>query len=758
MEAYLDSVTESFLEGDYQLSQLSVSTSVIESDDAWNLEEPIPVGEIINAFRVQKTLVQQGGQVFIPLHEDDSAELTGEYLIYRRETDETLLSEDSDPHELHFLNANTGGDDFREVREAESTYLAYRMRFWHSSYSPSELPSYLPSEYFDDRPPQPPRELSAVDPLSDDEYDDFIDATEQAMANELEAERRSVWDSNRGMSIDRLQREQGGDGIASAGYSRLAEDRISVSAPGSGTHRNPVQSTYGIHEGNIVGVASGGDSNSPIVPGIVTRVGLSDFNIELDWEATTRTSQAKDDLRRADRVSVAILDRNIAFQRERSAFRQMADSSSGKQLLAGDSSLSFDAPLSVSLNTSLELNSYQRRAAINALRAEDAYCIHGPPGTGKTRTLTAVIQSAVESGERVLVCAHSNQAVDNLIAGESSPDNPDEESLHGIIQAEGYRMARIGRRDQITSRVVSTHYADEETDRAQIVATTTNSADRLDLARFSLIVVDEATQASIPATAVPFQLGSKLVLAGDHKQLPPYHSAETASDEAFYPSLFEHILDRFGDDAKTTLRRQYRMHESIANFSNKEFYDGLLLHGEPNRSATISGLQPLVGINISNPESDQGNSRENPSEVEVVVAQVQRSLNAGVDASDVGVITPYTGQKGLVESELASEFDADTAEKIKVQTIDSFQGGQREVILVSFTVSNDRNNSGFLAFPNEGPRRLNVALTRAKKRLVLVGDWDTLSSIAPHRDTSTSCADLYRRLLEYIHEQGRMVG
>ncbi|MFA9518622.1 hypothetical protein ACERIT_15650, partial [Halopenitus sp. H-Gu1] len=373
MEAYLDSVTTSFLEGGHQLSQLSVSASMLESDDSWSLDEPLPVGEIINAFRVQKTLVQQAGQVFIPLHAEDSAELTGEYLIYRRETDETLLSDDSDPHELHFLNAETGGDDFREIGESELTYLAYRMRFWHSSYSPSERPSYLSSEYFDDRPPQPPRELSAVDPLSDDEYEEFIDTTEQAMANELEAERRSVWDSHRGMSIERLQREQGGDGIASAGYSRLAEDRISVSAPGSGAHRNPVESTYGIHEGNIVGVAPGDDSNSPIVPGIVTRVGLSDFRVELDWEATTRTSQVKDELRRVNRVSVAIFDRNIAFQRERSAFREMADSSSGKQLLAGDSSLSFGAPLSVSLNTSLELNSYQRRAAINALRAEDAY-------------------------------------------------------------------------------------------------------------------------------------------------------------------------------------------------------------------------------------------------------------------------------------------------------------------------------------------------------------------------------------------------
>lgn len=757
MEGFLNSVTESFLEGDHQHSQLSASASMLESDDSWSLEEPIPVGEIVNAFRIQKTLVQRGGQVFIPLHVEDSAELTGEYLVYRRETDKTLLSDDSDPHELHFLNAETGKDDFREVGEAGLTYLAYRMRFWHSSNSLPETPSYLSSKYFDDRPPQPPEELSAIDPLSDDEYETFIDSTEQAMANELKAECRSVWGSNRGLSIERLQREQDGDGISSAGYSRSAEDSISVSVPGSGAYRNPVESTYGIYEGNIVAVAPD-DSNSPVVPGIVNSVGLSSFRVELDWEATTRPSQAKGELRSANRVSIAILDRNIAFQRERSAFRDLADSSAGKRLLAGESFLSFDAPLSVSLNTVLELNSYQRRAAINALRAEETYCIHGPPGTGKTRTLTAVIQSAVKSGQRVLVCAHSNQAVDNLIAGESSPEDPDEDSLHGIIQAEEYRMTRIGRQDQITSRVVSTHYADEETDRPHIVATTTNSADRLEIKQFDLIVVDEATQASIPATAVPFKFGSKLVLAGDHKQLPPYHSGENASDEVFYPSLFEHLLDRFGDDAKTTLRRQYRMHESIANFSNKEFYDGLLLHGEDNKSATLSGLQPLVGININNPESDRGNSRSNSHEAEVVAAQVQKSLNAGVDASDIGVITPYTGQKGLVESKLLSEFDTNKAEKIKVQTIDSFQGGQREVIIVSFTVSNDRNNSGFLAFPNEGPRRLNVALTRAKKRLVLIGNWETLSSFASHRDASTSCADLYGRLYDYINKQGKMVG
>jgi len=758
MESYLDSVTESFLEDDPQPSQLSVSPSLLESEESWYLQEEIPIEEIINAFRVQKTLEQPGGQVFIPLHAEDSAELTGEYLIYRRETDETLLGDDSDPDELHFPNENTGGDAFREVEEAGSTYLAYRMRFWHSEYNPHENPSYLSTEYFDDRPPQPPRELPAEDPFSDEEYKSFINTTEDAMAKQLVAERRSTWDSSQGMSVERLQRAQDEDGIISAEYSQPSDDRVSVSAPRSGTHRNSVESTYGIHEGNIVAVAAGDGSKTPIVPGTVTRVGLSDFHVELDWEAARQPSQAKETLQSTHRVSVGILDRNIAFQRERSAFRDMTSTTEGKRLLAGESSLSFDSPLSVTLDTSLELNPYQRRAAINALRANDAYCIHGPPGTGKTRTLTAIIQSAVESRQRVLVCAHSNQAVDNLIAGESTRDDPDEDSLHGIIQTEGYRLARIGRQDQIISRVVAANYVDEDLDQAQIVATTTNSADRLDLRRFNLIVVDEATQASIPAVAVPFKLGPRLVLAGDHKQLPPYYSSENASDEAYYPSLFEHLMERFGDDAKTTLRRQYRMHESIANFSNGEFYDDLLLHGEPNKSETISGLEPVVAINIDKPESDREDSRENPHEVNVVVAQVQKALNAGIDPSDIGVITPYTGQKSFVEEELTSEFDRSEAHQIKVQTIDSFQGGQREIIIVSFTVSNNRHNSGFLAFPNEGPRRLNVALTRAKKRLVLIGNWETLSSIASHRDSATSCADLYNRLYEYVEEHGKTVG
>ncbi len=253
-------------------------------------------------------------------------------------------------------------------------------------------------------------------------------------------------------------------------------------------------------------------------------------------------------------------------------------------------------------------------------------------------------------------------------------------------------------------------------------------------------------------------MGDQIVLAGDHKQLPPYHSEEIDSSESFFPSLFEQILERFGDGVKATLRKQYRMHEKIANFSNREFYDDLLLHGEENRTATLDDLKPLVGLHSDSPEEEAGNSYINQKEAEIVTAQVQKALNADVEPEDVGVITPYSKQKQPVLNELRNELGSEISDNVKVQTIDSFQGGQREVIIVTFTRSNSNSNIGFLSFPNEGPRRLNVALTRAKKRLVLIGNWDTLSSVQTGESDSETCANLYSRLENYIEQYGVMYG
>ncbi|WP_455449790.1 AAA domain-containing protein [Natrinema thermotolerans] len=458
MKSYLDSLSDAFLEGQMDIKQLSVSPEKIDNQQGWTLQDPVPVDEIINAFRIQETLVQPGGQVLIPLHEEETAEITGEFVFYHFQDDDELLDEESDPHELRFVT--DAGTDLRVVSDAKSSYLAYRMRFWHSDYSPPSEPSFLPEQYHDDRPPNPPKELDAVDPLDDAQYEQFVDSIFDALNDQYESETRSAWESSGRPSIRRLMRSEDGDGIGSTIASFTDNNTLRISASTSGVSRTEVESTYGIHQGCIVAVATGDIDNQPIIAGRVTDVGRNDFSVTLDWETANNESEVRSDLDSSDAVSIGILYRNIAFQREFEAFSEMVDTELGKQILAGSDDISFDSPLTVELNTSLELNTYQSQAAINALRANQVYCIHGPPGTGKTRTLTAIIESAVKARQRVLVCAHSNQAVDNIVQGDSTQSDPDSESLHGIIQANGFSLSRVG--NSIESQLVSEFYTDTE--------------------------------------------------------------------------------------------------------------------------------------------------------------------------------------------------------------------------------------------------------------------------------------------------------
>ncbi|RLM62970.1 hypothetical protein DVK08_18360 [Halorubrum sp. Atlit-9R] len=231
-------------------------------------------------------------------------------------------------------------------------------------------------------------------------------------------------------------------------------------------------------------------------------------------------------------------------------------------------------------------------------------------------------------------------------------------------------------------------------------------------------------------------------------------------DRGLHASLFEQLLDVYGEDLAQTLYRQYRMHESIAEFASQEFYDGRLEHGEDNRTATIDGLSPLLAIddNSGEAQNSSSNSYHNPTEAQYVVAQVQRALNHDVDASDIGVITGYSDQREVIRSELVNSIEGLEYNSVDVETIDKFQGGQREVIIVSFTRSNPESDSGFLESPPQTARkRLNVAITRAKKRLVLIGDWETLSIPAVFRDSSESCADTFARLRDYLQDRDCMV-
>jgi superfamily I DNA and/or RNA helicase len=220
-------------------------------------------------------------------------------------------------------------------------------------------------------------------------------------------------------------------------------------------------------------------------------------------------------------------------------------------------------------------------------------------------------------------------------------------------------------------------------------------------------------------------------------------------------SLFEHVLDVYGDEVSTLLRKQYRMHRAIAAFPNEAFYGGKLTHGQRNRAWTVGDLDPLVGIQVDGDEQETpGGSYYNEAEAAVVVDEVDRLRRNGVPASRIGVITPYSGQVGKIVQALD---DDELAERVDVATVDSFQGGEREAIVVSFVRSNDRGDTGFLTFPHEGPRRLNVAMTRAQKRCALVGDWSTLRATPSHRSPDEDASHVFDALYDHLEERDSLV-
>lgn len=434
------------------------------------------------------------------------------------------------------------------------------------------------------------------------------------------------------------------------------------------------------------------------------------------------------------------------YDRQQDAINRSKRDSHINSIISGDVDLKI-SDVDIASIIDPELNMPQQQAVNQALGAKDLACIHGPPGTGKTRTLTAIVKAAVARGDTVLAVAHSNQAVDNLIVGTSTVDAADEDSLHYAAKEGIFDIARVGQHS--SNNVMQKYHMNTKPSNAEVVAGTMSAAAKIS-ADFDWVVVDEATQASQPATLIPLLKGSQIILAGDHKQLPPFTSSEDAKREEMHISLFEHILKVYGNELAERLLTQYRMNETIAEYPNHHFYNNRLTHGDINRNWTIGDLEPLLAVHTEGGEQTDRNtkSKYNPDEAKIVAEQTEMLLKSGTAPEDIGIITPYTAQVGTIESELDTT-NIENPRRIDIDTVDSFQGGERTAIIVSFVRSNSCNTAGFLEFPEEGPRRLNVAITRAQKRLTIIGDFETLCTVADHRDDADSCAELYEALREY---------
>ena len=734
----------------------------LESFDDWNLRsarllhtdvrgtEYDPVDVEAAASIAKDELGIQGPEkkgFAIPLFASDRPVPTNEYVVYRPEN-----------RSIGWYDSGfgiNGSERFTDCERLNDTEIGHRLRFWLDEYREIELDvdeSDLPAE-----------RVNPTDRLSSDDQSAFFRELKDFVRSEQNAQRDRNWERYEEIELEEAIRRKRVSGPY-IHFGSTVEDgeqayKYQFAQDEDENDDVDLRDDEGIFPGNrcILDVESD-DSNFPIEVEVLS---VTDPQITiLPVRDSVKNHQVVEKILDGNDTEIWVheLLNPVPFERRLDAIDQVNTNEEKRDLLTGHRPVTYSVNKYAPPDPGIDLNKYQRLALIWADGADDLVCIHGPPGTGKTRTLTAYVAHAVSRNESVLLTAHSNQAVDNLLVGDSTLDDPEEGTLHAIAQDEDsdLTIARVGNNSR--NRVVQNYYMAQSPGRADIVAATTSGAAQFAQNAFDVAVVDEATQASRPATAIVLNSAEKLVLAGDHKQLPPYCADESQKEEDLHISLFEYLLERYGRNISVLLQKQYRMNEAIAEFPNEMFYDGELKTAIQNRRWSVSDLKPFIGVDIAGQERRQnyGNSYYNRDEAEAVAKQVQLLTYNGVAAEDIGVISAYSGQVSEIINRV-NNLDIDNPRDVTIDTVDSFQGGEREAIIVSFVRSNDDGYSGFLEFPDEGPRRLNVALTRARKRLVVIGNWDTLGTIAPHRSPGQSCANLYESLADHLRSQERML-
>ena len=455
------------------------------------------------------------------------------------------------------------------------------------------------------------------------------------------------------------------------------------------------------------------------------------------------------------------------------------------------------------------LNESQLAAVRHVLAAQDVAIIHGPPGTGKTTTLVQAILETIRRERRVLVCAPSNTAVDLLteklaergvnVIRMGNPSRVSDLLLQHTLDAqimnhksyaelrsmrqtaEQYReqagkfKKHFGWEEREQRRLLKQQAHDllQESDQleryivedlleqVQVITCTLVGASNRAIRHltYETVFIDEAAQALEPGSWIPISKANRVVLAGDHQQLPPTVKSDKAARDGLRETLFEKCIKRQPDTARM-LETQYRMHELIMQFSSQQFYEGRLVAAPSVAHADLPAYDPrfapdlavefldTAGFGFQEITIAESRSTANPEEADLLLKRLSQLLEP-YDPADheddlltIGVIAPYRAQINYLKDAIEENDELVGLMEhrmLSVGTVDSFQGQERDIIAISLTRSNAQAEIGFLS----DIRRMNVGMTRARRKLLLVGDSSTLGA-----------HPFYKAFLDYVESIG----
>uniref|UniRef100_A0A8C7MYL3 DNA-binding protein SMUBP-2 n=1 Tax=Oncorhynchus kisutch TaxID=8019 RepID=A0A8C7MYL3_ONCKI len=535
--------------------------------------------------------------------------------------------------------------------------------------------------------------------------------------------------------------------------------------------------------GDIVGLydLDGCKPSSQLCTGVVTRISQSAVTVACE-DSPDGLNLDTDAL-----YNLMKLANDVTYKRMKKALNTLNGYSSGPASDLISVLFGYSEPGSIAQPNDLSflnsgLDESQRQAVSFALSQREVAVIHGPPGTGKTTTVVEIILQVVKRGQKVLCCAGSNVAVDNLVERLAKAkakvlrlghparllESIQKHSLDAVLAHSDNTNIIADIRKDIDKAFMGMKKMNDKRDRIHlkrevgelrkelrtreataiaevlkradvVLATNTGANDggplkNLPVDHFDWVVIDECAQALESSCWIALLRGRKCILAGDYKQLPPTIKSHTAASKGLSVSLMERLILKYGDSVVRMLTVQYRMNSNIMTWASEQMYQGqLVAHSSvekhllkdlPGVASVEETSTPLLlidtaGCGLSEMEVTDDQSKGNQGEVDIVELHIKALTEAGVKPKDIAVIAPYNLQVDLLRQRLSARHP-----DLEIKSVDGFQGREKEAVVLTLVRSNRKGEIGFLA----EDRRINVAVTRARRHLALVCDTQTVQT------------------------------